>query len=98
MNCMFRTQNSDVCLPNVSVLCDRFCGPASTVKVYCVTSPHLEIRTLGDAVSETGERMVQFALFPEQLALLEVIFYLSQCWTSTASNTEFYRSHKAENG
>ena len=34
--------------------------------------PRLEFRTLGHAVQEVGERMVQFVLFPQQLALLQV--------------------------
>lgn len=50
----------------------RFCGPASTVQVHCVKTPRLEFRTLGHAVHEVGERMVEFVLFPQQLALLEV--------------------------
>lgn len=49
----------------------RFCGPASTVQVYCNQAPRLEVRTLGDAVQVVGERMIQFVLFPEQLAILQ---------------------------
>lgn len=33
-------------------------------------TPRLELRTVGDGVSETGERITQFVLFPEQVELL----------------------------
>ncbi|KAL8560829.1 hypothetical protein ACOMHN_032941 [Nucella lapillus] len=60
------------CSPEIyELLVARFCGPASTVQVHCVRPPRLEFRTLGHAVQEVGERMVEFVLFPEQLALLQ---------------------------
>ncbi|XP_076457023.1 uncharacterized protein LOC143291184 [Babylonia areolata] len=62
------------CTPQVyELLVARFCGPASTVQVHCVRPPRLEFRTLAHAVQEVGERMVQFVLFPEQLALLQEV-------------------------
>lgn len=50
----------------------RFCGPATTVTIYCVSSPRLTIRTQGEGVSETGERMARLVLLPEQLELLNL--------------------------
>ncbi|KAK7489381.1 hypothetical protein BaRGS_00019325, partial [Batillaria attramentaria] len=79
------TASPESCTPEIyDLLLARFCGPASTVEVYCATPPpkelrnrgkradgKLEFRTLGDAVAETGERMVKFALLPDQLAMLD---------------------------
>lgn len=48
----------------------RFCGPATTVNIHCLTPPRLEIRTQGDAVSETGERLARIVLTPKQVDLL----------------------------
>lgn len=48
----------------------RMCGPATTVEIFCVTRPRVEIRTEGEGVSETGERMTLIALYPEQMRLL----------------------------
>lgn len=49
---------------------NRFCGPATTVEIHCITSPRLELRTEGEGVSETGERMARLVLFPDQVAIL----------------------------
>lgn len=48
----------------------RFCGPATTVEVYCVTAPRLQIKTEWEGVSETGERMARLVLLPEEVELL----------------------------
>lgn len=52
--------------------CSRFCGPATTVDIFCITVPRLELRTEGQAVSETGERVARLVLFPEQVELLNL--------------------------
>ncbi|XP_025092631.1 uncharacterized protein LOC112563103 isoform X3 [Pomacea canaliculata] len=53
------------------ILIARFCGPATTVTVPCTTPPRLCVKTLGQAVSITGEfYSAQIALFPEQVDLL----------------------------
>ena len=54
---------------------DRFAGPASTVRVFCVTEPSdsldVELRTEGQAVSETGKRFThQLVLHPTQVDIL----------------------------
>ncbi|XP_025091212.1 uncharacterized protein LOC112562280 isoform X2 [Pomacea canaliculata] len=48
----------------------RFCGPATTVEVHCVLTPRVEVRTEGEAVSETGERIARLTLTPDQVELL----------------------------
>ncbi|XP_025079966.1 uncharacterized protein LOC112555694 [Pomacea canaliculata] len=49
----------------------RFCGPATTVTVPCIFSPRLCVKTLGQAVSHTGECYTAvITLFPEQVHLL----------------------------
>ncbi|XP_025100505.1 uncharacterized protein LOC112567860 [Pomacea canaliculata] len=48
----------------------RFCGPATSVKVPCLCEPRLCVKTLGQAVSETGRRYALLTLFPEQVDLL----------------------------
>ncbi|XP_025114015.1 uncharacterized protein LOC112576027 isoform X2 [Pomacea canaliculata] len=52
------------------LLAARFCGPATTVTVPCTSPPRLNVKTLGQAVSQTAECYVQMALFPEQVELL----------------------------
>ena len=56
---------------------DRFAGPASTVRVFCVTAPrlHLDIHlhTEGHSVSETGKRFThQIVLHPAQVDVLRM--------------------------
>lgn len=51
----------------------RFCGPATTVRVWCPVPPRLgprELRTEGEGVAETGERVAQLTLTPGQVDLL----------------------------
>lgn len=48
----------------------RFCGPATTVDIYCITPPRLEIRTPGEGVAEAGNRMTQLCLYPEQMDIM----------------------------
>ncbi|XP_025114468.1 uncharacterized protein LOC112576323 [Pomacea canaliculata] len=49
----------------------RFCGPATTVTVPCTCPPRVSVKTLGQAVSWTGEvYTAQITLFPEQVDLL----------------------------
>ncbi|XP_025112758.1 uncharacterized protein LOC112575254 [Pomacea canaliculata] len=49
----------------------RFCGPATTVTILCTSSPRLCVKTLGQAVSWTGECYTALiTLFPEQVDLL----------------------------
>nr|KAG5688819.1 hypothetical protein BaRGS_017051 [Batillaria attramentaria] len=45
-------------------------GPATTVRVHCVIPPRVEVRTLGEAVSELGRRLALLVLTPGQLDLL----------------------------
>lgn len=52
------------------LLCHRFAGPATTVTVHCTQRPRVEIRTLGEAVSELGERLSRLVVTPEQIRLL----------------------------
>ena len=61
----------------VSSTPDRFAGPASTVRVFCVTAPrlHLDIHlhTEGHSVSETGKRFThQIVLHPAQVDVLRM--------------------------
>ena len=56
---------------------DRFAGPASTVRVFCVTAPrlHLDIHlhTEGHSVLETGKRFThQIVLHPAQVDVLRM--------------------------
>lgn len=51
-------------------LFERICGPATTVDVYCVNAPRLELRTEGEAIAEAGQRMVRLQLYPEQFGLV----------------------------
>ncbi|XP_025112489.1 uncharacterized protein LOC112575119 [Pomacea canaliculata] len=56
-------------------LLSRFCGPATTVTVPCTSTPRLSVKTLGQAVSHTGEcYTAQIKLFPEQIDLLKTTF------------------------
>ncbi|XP_025113483.1 uncharacterized protein LOC112575710 [Pomacea canaliculata] len=49
----------------------RFCGPATTVSVPCTCPPRVSVKTLGQAVSHTGEcYTAEITLFPEQVNLL----------------------------
>lgn len=50
----------------------RFCGPATTISVACVTSPRVQVqvRTEGQAVSEMGRRQAMLTLTPDQVSLL----------------------------
>ncbi|XP_025114049.1 uncharacterized protein LOC112576041 [Pomacea canaliculata] len=51
----------------------RFCGPATIVTVPCTSPPRLSVKTLGQAVSYTGEcYTAQITLFPEQVHLLNM--------------------------
>ncbi|XP_025111877.1 uncharacterized protein LOC112574797 [Pomacea canaliculata] len=52
------------------LLAARFCGPATTVTMPCISSPRLNVKTLGQAVLHAGECYVQMALFQEQVELL----------------------------
>ncbi|XP_025079892.1 uncharacterized protein LOC112555661 isoform X2 [Pomacea canaliculata] len=53
------------------ILLARFCGPATTVTVPCVSSPRKSLKTLGPAVSIIGDCFHEIALFPEQVDLLK---------------------------
>nr|KAG5688043.1 hypothetical protein BaRGS_003589 [Batillaria attramentaria] len=48
----------------------RIVGPATSICVHCVTPPRVEVRTLGEAVSELGDRLARVVLTPQQLDLL----------------------------
>ena len=50
----------------------RFSGPATAVRVACTSRPHLhvDVRTEGEAVSETGWQFTQLVLHPSQLSVL----------------------------
>ncbi|XP_025103270.1 uncharacterized protein LOC112569639 [Pomacea canaliculata] len=49
----------------------RFCGPATTVTVPCTCPPRVSVKTLGQAVSHTGQCYTAvITLFPEQVHLL----------------------------
>ncbi|XP_025112767.1 uncharacterized protein LOC112575259 [Pomacea canaliculata] len=51
----------------------RFCGPATTVTVPCTSPPRLRVKTLGQAVSWTGQCYTAvITLFPEQVHLLNM--------------------------
>lgn len=50
--------------------CFSFCGPATTHEIFCVTSPRLELRTYGEGVAETGNRLASLVLYPDQLEIL----------------------------
>nr|KAG5712048.1 hypothetical protein BaRGS_020774 [Batillaria attramentaria] len=67
---MARTQDpcmsSDVYLD----LLARFCGPATSVTVFCPEPPRLELRTEGEAVSEVGRRLAHIVLTLQQVDLL----------------------------
>lgn len=56
--------------PPYVALLSRFCGPATTVEIFCLHSPRLELRTQGDAIAEVGDRMTKIVLLPEQVNLL----------------------------
>ncbi|KAK7087856.1 hypothetical protein V1264_021855 [Littorina saxatilis] len=57
-------------------LVSRFCGPATTVSVFCSSEPRLghrpDVRTEGEGVSETGHRFTRFMVTPTQLTVLHV--------------------------
>ena len=65
------------------ISCSRFAGPATTVEVFCpaaVSKASKEVRTEGEAVSETGERFMEFVLYQDQITILssgEELVYLS---------------------
>lgn len=40
------------------------------MEVHCVLTPRVEVRTEGEAVSETGERIARLTLTPDQVELL----------------------------
>lgn len=46
------------------------CGPATTVDVYCVSAPYLDIRPEKDRVFEKTKGMGRFVLYPQQIYLL----------------------------
>lgn len=48
----------------------RFVGPLTTIEINCISSPRLELRTEGEGVSETGERILRIVLLPQQVKLL----------------------------
>ncbi|XP_025100570.1 uncharacterized protein LOC112567904 isoform X2 [Pomacea canaliculata] len=53
----------------------RFCGPASTVKVRCITEPRVSIKTLDQAVAIVGDcYTAHIVLHPKQLKLLQSSF------------------------
>ncbi|XP_025097937.1 uncharacterized protein LOC112566159 [Pomacea canaliculata] len=55
------------------ILVARFCGPATTVTVPSTSPVRLSVKTLGQAVSWTGEcYTAQITLFPEQVQLLNM--------------------------
>ncbi|KAL8560554.1 hypothetical protein ACOMHN_018954 [Nucella lapillus] len=49
----------------------RFCGPFSTVGVWTGHLPRKEVRTLGQAISETGDRFASLLLLPRHREVLE---------------------------
>nr|KAG5694948.1 hypothetical protein BaRGS_031231 [Batillaria attramentaria] len=52
----------------------RFAGPASIVRVHCPSQPRLlvsRMRTEGQAVSETHDRLTRLALYPSQVDVLQ---------------------------
>ncbi|PVD36597.1 hypothetical protein C0Q70_03582 [Pomacea canaliculata] len=49
----------------------RFCGPATTVTVPCVTKPRMSLKTLPEAVSTAGEIFAQITLHHHQVELLQ---------------------------
>ena len=51
-------------------MCFRFAGPATTITVHCPVPPRVQVRTLGEAVSEIGERLARLVLTPGQLDIL----------------------------
>lgn len=53
-------------------LVGRFCGPATEVDIYTVSSPscHKVLRSAGEGVAETGLIMSRLSLYPEQFYLL----------------------------
>lgn len=53
-------------------VCDRFCGPATTVEIYCVAAPRLSLRILEDTVPRTGDKMARLVLLPQQVHLLNM--------------------------
>ncbi|XP_025104843.1 uncharacterized protein LOC112570549 [Pomacea canaliculata] len=60
------------CLPlhQVKSIVGRICGLMSIVSVWTQTTPRVEVRTTGQAVSEVGRRVADIVLLPEQAALL----------------------------
>lgn len=56
------------------IVCCRFCGPATTVTVPCISEPRLCIKTLGEAVSWTGALYTQITLVPEQAYYLRMAY------------------------
>lgn len=48
----------------------RFVGPASTVSVYCIVHPRVEVRTAGQAVAELGRRLSYLVLTEQQMCVL----------------------------
>ncbi|KAL8614991.1 hypothetical protein ACOMHN_051852 [Nucella lapillus] len=53
------------------LLVARFVGPATTVRVHCVTEPRVQLRTKSEAISEVGHRLTTLSLYPQQLYLLQ---------------------------
>ncbi|PVD36608.1 hypothetical protein C0Q70_03593 [Pomacea canaliculata] len=55
----------------------RFAGPATTVTVHCTQRPRVEIRTLGEAVSELGERLSRLVVRRSRFSLILVLVALT---------------------
>lgn len=50
----------------------RYCGLLSTVEVWSIQNPRVEVRSLPEAVYETGERFSQILLTPTQVEILHL--------------------------
>ena len=50
---------------------DRFCGPATTVELVTGGVPSKVVRSLGQAVAETGLQLSSLVLTPQQLDILD---------------------------
>ena len=46
-------------------------GPATSVSVHCDIPPRVEVRTVGEAVSELGRQLARLVLTPQQLDLMQ---------------------------
>ena len=53
------------------LLCHRFVGPATSVKVHCTVPPRVEVRTVGEAVAELAQRLAYLVLTRQQLDLMQ---------------------------